>query len=127
MPDNKANAPKRIERPSNINALGIMTIVSGAVNIVASLGLSFTVAITLFGLICLPITLLPTILGIFEVLYGTKLLANPPRPVRPSKVIAIFEIITFLFLNVISGVVGILALVFYSDPQTKVYFETINS
>jgi len=119
--------PKKVERPSNINALGIMTIISGAINIVASLGLSFMVAITLVGLICLPVTLLPAVLGIFEILYGIKLLANPPRPVQPSKAIAILEIVTFLFLNVISGVVGILALVFYSDPQTKAYFEAINS
>ncbi len=118
---------KNVARPSNVKAIGIMTIVSGAVNIVASLSLSFTVVLTLVGVVCLPVTLLPAVLGIFEILYGIKLLANPPRPVQPSKTIAILEVVTFLFLNVISGVVGILALVFYSDPETKAYFEAINS
>lgn len=119
--------PKTVARPSNINALGILTIISGAVNIVASLGISFTLVLTLVGVICLPITLLPTLLGIFEILYGIKLLANPPQQVKPAKVIAVLEIITFLFLNVISGVTGILALVFYNDAEVQKYFESINS
>lgn len=126
MPSKKAST-KIVARPSNINALGILTIISGALNIVAGLGISFSLAITLVGLICLPVTLLPAVLGLFEILYGIKLIANPPQPVQPSKAIAILEITTFLFLNVISGVVGILALVFYSDPETKAYFEAINS
>jgi hypothetical protein len=116
-----------IERPSNIRALAIMTIVSGALNLVVGLSVTFSLAITLVGLICTPITILPAILGVFEILYGAKLLTNPPQPVRPSQTIAILEIITFLYLNVISGVVGILALLFYNDPEVQEYFGKINS
>jgi hypothetical protein len=73
-----------------------------------------------------PIGLLPLILGIFEILYAVKLLADPPRPVQPSQTIAILEICCILFGNIISLVVGILALVFYNDPDVKAYFERIN-
>ena len=78
------------------------------------------------GIICAPITILPAILGIFEILYGVKLLSNPPQPVKPSQAIAILEIVTFIYLNVISGVIGILALTMYSDPEVKAYFEAVN-
>jgi hypothetical protein len=115
-----------IERPSNVNAIGTMTIVSGVVNLVGSLLVSFTVAITLFGLICVPITLLPAALGVFEILYGVKLLHNPPQPVRQSKTIAWLQIATFIYLNLISGVIGLLALTMYTDPEVEAYFAKLN-
>ena len=79
------------------------------------------------GLLYAPVTVLPEILGVFEVLYAIKLLANPPVPVQFSQTIAILEICCILFGNVIALVVGILALVFYSDAQVRGYFETINA
>ena len=119
---------KTAERPSNVNAIAIMTIISGAINIVGALGVTLAVVLGTFflGIICAPITILPAILGVFEVLYGVKLLSNPPQPVKPSQAIAILEIVTFVYLNVISGVIGILALTMYSDPELKAYFETVN-
>jgi len=106
-----------------------MTLVSGGLNILAGLGLTIAVVLGtfFFGIVCVPITILPAILGVFEILYGVKLLAVPPKPLKPSQAIAILEIATFLYLNVISGVVGILAMVFYNDPEVKKYFEIINS
>jgi hypothetical protein len=78
-------------------------------------------------LICLaPLAILPTILGIFEIIYAAKLLTNPPQPVRPSTTIAILEILCILAFNVFSMIVGILALVFYNDPQVKDYFNRLN-
>ncbi len=121
------SATKALEKPSNVTALGVLNIVSGVINIVASLSVTFGLALSLVGLICVPITILPAVLGVFEILYGIKLLANPPQPVKPSQAIAICQLLTFLYLNVVSGVVGILALVFYSDPNVKAYFEEINS
>jgi 4-hydroxybenzoate polyprenyltransferase len=117
------------ERPSNVKAIAVMSIISGAINIVGAFGVTVAIVLgTLFlGIICAPITILPAILGVFEILYGVKLLSNPPQPVKPSQAIAIFEIVTFLYLNVISGVVGILALTMYNDPEVKAYFERINA
>lgn len=122
-------ANKTLEKPSNITALGIMNIVSGAINIVGALTVTIAVVLGTFflGIVCAPFTILPAILGVFEIIYGVKLLSNPPKPVKPSQAIAIFQIATFIYLNVVSGVIGILALVFYSDPEVKAYFETINS
>lgn len=41
--------------------------------------------------------------------------------------IAVLEILTVLYLNIYSLVVGILALVFYNDQEVKDYFEAINA
>lgn len=118
-----------MEKPGMVTALGVLTLVSGIINILTGLGLTGGLVLgTLgLGLLCAPVTVLPAILGVFEVLYAIKLLANPPVPVQFSQTIAILEICCILFGNVIALVVGILALVFYSDAQVRSYFEAINA
>jgi hypothetical protein len=124
-----AKKQTEIQKPSNVTALGVLTIVSGALNLLGGAGLTISVVLGTFGLglLCVPITALPTVLGVFEILYGIKLVQVPPQPVKPSQTLAILELLTFFYFNVISGVVGILALVFYNDPEVKEYFETINA
>lgn len=120
---------KIVERPSNVTTIGILTIVSGALNLLGGCGLTVSIVVGTIGLglLCAPLTILPCVLGVFEIIYGAKLLANPPQPIQPSQAIAILEIATVLFANVVSLVVGILALVFYNDQTVKDYFEAINS
>lgn len=115
-------------KPGMVTALGVMTLVNGIFNILAGIGLMISIIVgTLgLGLLCAPVFLLPTVLGIFEVLYALKILANPPQPVKFSQTIAILEICCIVFGNVVSMVVGILALVFYNDPGVKRYFTDIN-
>ena len=116
------------ESPSLVKTIAVMTLINGIINVLWGLGVTAGVVLgTLFiGLICAPVTILPTILGIFEMIYALKLLANPPQPVQPSTSIAILEILTVLAGNVFSMIVGILALVFYNDPQVKEYFANLN-
>ena len=79
------------------------------------------------GLIfCTPFTILPTILGIFEIIYAAKLMSNPPQAVQPSTTLAILEIVCVLAGNLFSVVVGILALVFYNDLTVRDYFARLN-
>jgi hypothetical protein len=78
------------------------------------------------GVLCAPITLLPTVLGVFEILYAVKIIADPPQPVKFSQTIAILEICCILYGNGLSLVVGILALVFYNEPSVKDYFAALN-
>jgi len=114
------------ESPGLVKTIAVMTLINGIVNIFW--GLIATVSVTAsIVLICLaPLAILPTILGIFEIIYAAKLLNNPPRPVQPSTTIAILEILCILAFNVFSMIVGILALVFYNDPQVKEYFAGLN-
>jgi hypothetical protein len=103
-----------------------MTLASGIVNIIWGLGASATALATVVGIICIPITILPTILGVFEILYAAKLLSNPPQAVAPSTNIAVFEIACVLIGNVFAMVVGILSLIFYNDQIVRDYFSRLN-
>jgi len=114
------------QKPTLINVIAWTTLASGIVNLIWGLAASGTVLATIIGIICTPITILPTILGIFEIIYAAKLLSNPPQAVQPSQNIAIFEIACVLAGNVFAMVVGILSLVFYNDQIVKDYFASLN-
>ena len=114
------------QRPTLVNVIAWTTLASGIVNIIWGLAASGTALATIIGIICTPITILPTVLGVFEILYAAKLLSNPPQAVQPSTNIAIFEIVCILMGNVFAMVVGILSLVFYNDQIVKDYFARLN-
>lgn len=117
-------------KPDRLTAVILLTLISGGFNIFASLaGTSAVVLGTLgIGLICCaPVTLLPGVLGIFEVLYAFKLMAYPPRPVQPDQTLAVLEICCILYGNIIALIAGIVALIFYNEPDVRAYFNRINA
>ncbi len=114
------------EKPTLVHVIAWMTLASGIVNLFWGIGASGAALHTFFGFICTPITILPTFLGIFEIIYAAKLMSNPPQQVQPSTNIAILEIVCILLANVFAMVVGILALVFYNDLAVKEYFARLN-
>ena len=114
------------QKPTLVNVIAWTTLASGIVNIIWGLAASGTALATIIGIICTPITILPTILGVFEILYAAKLLSNPPQAVKPSTTIAILEIVCVITGNVFSMVVGILSLVFYNDEIVRDYFAQLN-
>ena len=118
--------PTILQKPTLVNVIAWMTLASGVVNLFWGIGLSLTVLVTIVGIVCIPFAILPTILGIFEIIYAAKLLSNPPQPVQPSTNIAILEIVCILAGNIFSVVVGILALVFYNDLTVRDYFTRLN-
>ena len=110
------------QKPSLFTAIAVMTLTSGIVNIFWSV-----IAFTHFlGIICAPVTILPAVLGIFEIIYASKLLGVPSQPIQPSQSLAILEIVCFTFGNIFSMVVGILTLVFYNDRAVKNYFAGLS-
>jgi hypothetical protein len=117
-----------VQKPGEVTAITIMTLISGITNILAALTWSIALPIATLGIgcFCVPITILPGVLGVFEIIYASKLLANPPRPVRQSQVIPILEIVAILSGNIISLGSGIIGLVYYNDPKVKEYFARIN-
>jgi hypothetical protein len=114
------------QKPGLVTAIAVMTLTSGVINLFWGFVASATALGTIVGIICLPITILPTILGVFEIIYAAKLLSAQPEGVKPSQPIAVFEILMLFYFNVFSLIVGILALIFYNDPSVKEYFAHIN-
>jgi hypothetical protein len=114
------------QKPTLVNVIAWTTLASGIVNLVWGLAASGTALATIVGVICTPLTILPTILGVFEIIYAAKLLSNPPQAIQPSTNVAIFEIACVLTGNVFAMVVGILSLVFYNDQIVRDYFTQLN-
>lgn len=114
------------QKPGLVTAIAVMTLTSGIINLFWGFIASATALGTIIGIICLPVTILPTILGVFEIIYAAKLFSAQPEPVKPSQSIAVFEILTFLLGNIFSMVVGILTLIFYNDTSVKEYFARVN-
>ena len=115
------------EKPGQVTAISVLTLISAIFNILLAIGWTIGSIATLVGIICVPLTILPAILGIFEIIYAAQLMSNPPKPVKPSQTIAILEIVCIFIGNPIALVSGILALVFYNDPAVKNYFAQINN
>ncbi|MBN2537604.1 hypothetical protein JXB37_04955 [candidate division WOR-3 bacterium] len=104
-------------KPSQVQTLGILTLISGILNCMIGVGLMFTV-----------IWILPAVygivVGILEIIYATKLMPDPIKVCRPNKTLAILEIITIINGSIFGLVVGILALVWYNDLKVKEYFDS---
>ena len=114
------------QKPTLINVIAWMTLASGIVNLFWGIAASGTALATVIGVVCTPLTILPTILGVFELIYAAKLFSNPAQPIQPSTNIAVFEIASLLAGNAFSMAVGILSLVFYHDTVVKDYFARLN-
>ncbi len=111
------------QKPTLVSVIAWTTLASGILNIFWG----FTATLLLvWTVVCIPFTILPTVLGIFEIIYAAKLLSNPPEAVQPSSTIAVLEVVCAVAFNFFSMVVGILSLVFYNDITVKEYFARIN-
>ncbi len=112
------------QRPGLVTTLAVLTLASGILNLFFSIGITGLLVLATIGIglvLCAPFTLLPAVLGVFEIIYGARLLSERPT-LRPNRVIAYLEIATLLFANPIGVAVGIIALVIYNDESVKHYF-----
>lgn len=75
------------------------------------------------GLFCLPCALPPIALAIFEFIYAAKLLGSNPSSMNSYRTVAILEIVSILFGNVVGLVSGILTLVWLNEPRVQEWFN----
>lgn len=123
--------PAYNEKPGQITAMAILMLLSGLTDV----GLFFMWGILIItggiatigiGLLCLPFALPPLALAIFEFIYGAKLLSEKPATMKSYKTMAILEIVSILFGNVVGLVTGILILVWLNDPRIADWFNRNN-
>lgn len=112
-------------KPTKLQTMAVLVLVNGILNIVWGGILALLGVLSLIGILCAPLLILPMILGVFELIYAINLMAEPPKVKEPSQAIAILEICDIFFLNIFSVVVGILSLIFISDEEIKEYFASL--
>lgn len=111
------------KKPDMVTVIGIIMIVSGVINILWGIAVSFTLILTILGILCIPLGLIPIGIGVYEIVQGVNVLND--KPVKNITLVGILEIVSVLWGNVISLVGGILVLVFYNDEQVKAYLDGI--
>lgn len=112
-------------RPVKVQTMAILVLINGILNIVWGGILALLGVLTVIGIMCAPILILPMVLGVFELIYALNLLADPPKVKKPSQAIAILEICDILFLNIFGVVVGVLSLIFINEDEVKDYFASL--
>lgn len=119
-------APASRPRPQKVQVIGILTVISGAINISLGLGLILGLALSVILLCCAPVGVLPLALGVYEVIYGIRLIGFGQEPVsrQTMQTIAVLEIITFMAGNLPSAVIGIVDLVLLSDSEVMNHFQS---
>jgi hypothetical protein len=115
------------KRPTKVQTLAVLILVSGILNIIWGGILALIGVITVIGILCAPLLILPMVLGVFELIYALNLMAEPPKVKNPSQALAILEICNIVFLNIFSAVVGVLSLIFFSEEEVKDYFASLDS
>ena len=118
-------------KPSKVSTMGTLTLVSGIINILSSVGVFLSAIALAFGtfgvgLLCTPVAILPLVVGILEIVHASKLSANPPKPIKNTQLIPILEICGILYGNILSVVAGILNLVWGNEPEVQEYFQRIS-
>jgi len=121
---------KSKERPGKVQAIAIMTLIGG---IIAALNAAFilvyvgVMGIASFGigfLCCLwPGPYYGLTVGILAIIKGSQLLGQNAQSLPPPKGTAIMMIINVINLDVVNCVLGILILVFCSDPEVEGWYR----
>ncbi len=113
--------------PGKVQAIGIMHLVGGILNILigliwAATGLFSGLLTFGIGLIyCCPAFILVPI-GIVEVISGAKHQSKDHSALGPPRVTGVVELFSILGCSMISTVFGVLTLVFLNDPEVESYY-----
>lgn len=103
-------------KPGNIQAIAVMCLIDGILNLIWG--------VTLISTFCLaPLGLYAFALGILEIVYSTKLFATPITAREPNKILAWMQIGNIFTGDFISLTVGVLSLMFYNDVNVQHYFR----
>ncbi len=116
-------------KPGKVQALAIMTLIDGILNVLYGPILAVSMGILALGTVitclCIPAGIYAIVVGVLEIIAATKLLPEPAKTNEFPKYLAIMQIINIISLNAFSTVTGILALVFANDPEVISYFASV--
>ena len=118
------------ERPGKVQAIAIMTLIGGimatlqALGILAYIGLMGAATLGIGLLCCLwPGPYYGLTVGILAIVKGSQLMGQDARSLAPPKGTGVMLIINIINGDIIGCVLGILVLVFSSDPEVEDFFR----
>ena len=115
--DDDYDRPRRSkQKPGQIQAVAIMTLVGGIWGILWFLGF----AASCVGLVW-PGIWYELVIGILAIVRGANMLGKDDQ--GPPRTLAILLIVCFVNLDVVAGVLGIVCLVMLNDEQVKAYYR----
>jgi hypothetical protein len=119
--DDYDKAPRRPrEKPGKVQASAVMILVGGVYACVWALG-----SILLSGFACClwPGAYYGLVMGMMAIVKGSNLLGDKAYRLTPPQGIAIMMIVNIINGDLVNVTLGILVLVFLSDPEVKAYFR----
>lgn len=122
------SGPTGAAGPGKASAVGIITLIGGCWAALSTLGiLIFTLifGIGTFGFGCLfgIFAILPGTTAIMGIIQGTKLIGKEASRQKAPVVVAILQICSILYLDLIGCGLGIANLVLQNDPAVKAFYR----
>lgn len=114
---------KSAERPGKVQAIAIMTLIGGIQAAIFAL-IWLGADLSSFFCLCLwPGQYYTAVLAVLAIIKGAQLLGQDARSYPPPRGTAIMMIIDIINGDVVNCVLGILVLVFCSDPEVETFFR----
>jgi hypothetical protein len=112
--------PRRHEKPGKVQAIAVMVLVGGIYACIWALGSTL-----LSGFACClwPGAYYGLVMGIMAIIKGSNLLSDKASRLAPPQGIAVMMLINIINGDLVNLTMGILVLVFLSDPEVKAYFR----
>jgi hypothetical protein len=112
--------PPLPRKPDKVQAIAIMSLVDGILNIIWGV-------VLIFGICTAPLGLYAIVVAVLGLIYASKLMSSYPQGVTQNKTLAVMQIVNIITGNVASLVMGIITLVFYDDPEVYNYYTALNN
>lgn len=120
--------PGAERKPGKVTALAVINLAQGILSTCYAAWLVFFfLALALgsagCGCIFMPLAVYPLVVGILAIVYGARLLPEPPGSVQPAHWLAVMQMCTLLFGDLVSFAAGVANLVLLNDPEVRAWFE----
>jgi len=109
-------------KPSSLQIVAIVWIVSGILTIFWGFGLVVAAFASLIGILCLPLSIYPFVVGILELVYGIRLASSPVSLTKAPVFVSVMEIFLVFWVDVFGLIAGIITLVLLKGEESTAYF-----
>jgi len=109
-------------KPNSLQIVAIVWIISGILTIFWGFGLVVAAFASLIGILCLPLSIYPFVVGVLELMYGIRLASSPVSLKKAPVFVSVMEIFLVFWLDVFGLIAGIVTLVLLKGEDSTEYF-----